>query len=241
MLTWETIDRARAPDGTELLLARRGVKNCEWVVRAAGHVLMSSRAHGSEVTLAEYALERVAAPRAVLVGGLGLGFTLRAALDRLPPDSRVTVVELVPELAEWSRLHVGDLARRPLDDPRCKLKIGDVFDAISASRSAFDLLLLDVDNGPSALAHARNNRLYSESGVGACWTALRPGGVLALWSAGQDARYAGTLDRAGFEVEVKTVAARKGSGARDVLFLATKAATKTATKTPTRSAVKKAR
>jgi spermidine synthase len=226
MQTWETIDRARAPDGTELVLARRGTKNSEWVVRAAGRVLMSSRVHGSEETLAEYALERVKEPRTVLVGGLGLGFTLRAALDRLPADSRVTVAELVPELAEWNRRHVGDLARRPLDDPRCKLRIGDVFDAICASSSAIDLLLLDVDNGPSALAHAKNNRLYSETGVRACWAALRPGGVLALWSAGHDTRYADILGRAGFEVEVKTVATRPGSGARDVLFLATKSATR---------------
>ena len=222
MLTWEIIDQARAPDGTELVLARRGSKNCEWVVRAAGHVLMSSRAHGSEETLARYALERVKAPRAVLIGGLGLGFTLRAALDALPVDSRVIMAELVPELVEWNRRHVGDLAGRPLDDPRCQVRIGDVFDAITASSAATDLILLDVDNGPSALAHSRNSRLYSEAGVRACWAALRPGGVLALWSAGHDARYADILGRAGFHVEVKTVAARPGSGARDILVLATK-------------------
>lgn len=219
MQTWETIDRAMAPDGTELVLVRRGT---EWVVRAAGRVLMSSRAHGSEETLAKYALERVKAPRSVLVGGLGLGYTLRAALDGLPKESTVTVAELVPELAEWNRSHVADLAKRPLDDPRARLRIGDVFDCIKESDAALDLILLDVDNGPSALAHSKNNRLYSEGGVRACEKALRPGGVLALWSAGHDERYARTLGLSGFKVEVKSVSQRKGSGARDVLFLATK-------------------
>lgn len=220
MQPWQTVDRALAPDGTELLLARRGD---EWVVRAGGIALMSSRVHGSEETLVKYALERVASPRHVLLGGLGLGFTLRAALDLLPPDVPVRVVELVPELVRWNETHLADLALRPLDDPRVRLEVADVHDAILAAQGTLDLLVLDVDNGPSALTQAGNGRLYSEAGARKCAGALRAGGVLALWSAAADERYRKNLERAGLTVEMKLVAARAGSGARDVLFLAKKA------------------
>jgi spermidine synthase len=219
MLAWETIDRSLAPDGSELVLARRGT---EWQVRAAGLVLMVSHAHGSEEVMSEYALERVKNPRTVLVGGLGLGFSLRATLDKVGPNAKVMIAELVPELVEWNRRHVGHLAGRPLDDPRTVLRVGDVFDRITEAPAAFDAILLDVDNGPSALAHKKNNRIYSPTGVARCGEALRTGGVLAVWSAGQDERYARTLKTAGFKVEVKTVGNHKGAGVRHVLFLATK-------------------
>jgi spermidine synthase len=224
VLPWETIDRARAPDGAELMLARRGT---EWVVRAAGKVLMVSHAHGSEETMATFALERVKAPRSALVGGLGLGFTLRATLDRMGPQATVMIAELVPELVEWNRTHVGHLAGRPLDDPRTVLRVGDVYDRMAEAPGGFDAILLDVDNGPLALAHARNNRLYTPVGVRVCANALRPGGVLAVWSAGPDERYTSTLGRAGFKVEVKSVGNHKGAGSRHVLFLATKASPQT--------------
>lgn len=217
MKAWETIERASTRDGTELVLARR---DDEWVVRAGGQVLMSSRVHGSEETLVKYALERVHTPRRVLVGGLGLGFTLRAALDGLPRGVPVEVVELVPELVVWNRTHLADLAGRPLEDPRVSLREGDVHDAVRAAVGSLDLLVLDVDNGPSALTQGKNARLYSEAGAKACAAALRVGGVLALWSAGPDERYRRSLGLAGLAVEMKTVAARAGSGARDVLFLA---------------------
>jgi spermidine synthase len=219
MQAWQTIDRAVTGGGTELVLARRGE---EWVVRAAGQVLMSSRVHGSEETLVKYALERVTAPRNVLIGGLGLGFTLRAALDQLPRGVPVEVAELVPELVRWNRTVVADLAGRPLDDPRVVVREEDVHRAILAAKGSLDLLVLDVDNGPSALTQGSNARLYSEAGARACAGSLRTGGVLALWSAGADERYRRNLGLAGFTVEVKTVAARPGSGARDVLFLAKK-------------------
>ena len=201
------------PDQTELVLARRG---SEWVMRAAGRVLMSSRTHGSEETLAIYALERVLEPSAVLVGGLGLGFTLRATLDRVPRTTRVTVAELIPKLAEWNRVHLAHLASAPLDDKRTQLYAGDVYDCLTRGPASYDLVLLDVDNGPSALAHPRNNRLYSEHGVRICWAAL-PGSVIAVWSAGPDERYAKRLEEMGFFVEVKSTAARPGGGARDTL------------------------
>lgn len=224
MQPWETVERARAPDGTELALARRGD---EWVIRAAGHVLMSSRAHGSEEALAALALERCARPRAVLLGGVGLGFTLRALLDRLPPDAKVVVAELVPELAAWNRGPVADLAARPLEDPRVRLQLGDVLARIAEARGAYDAILLDVDNGPSALAHGANHRLYGDAGVRACRAALRQGGVLAVWSAGPDERYLSRLERAGLDARAVTVPARGpatqggGGGVRHVVFLAT--------------------
>jgi spermidine synthase len=219
---WEIVDRARAPDGTELVLARRGE---EWVVRAAGRVLMSSRVHGSEEALAALALARVPRPRTVLLGGLGLGFTLRAALDRVPPDARVVVAELAPALATWNRGPVADLARRPLDDPRVRLQLGDVRARIAEARGAFDAILLDVDNGPSALAHAGNDALYGDKGIRACRDALRAGGVLAVWSAGPDEGYRERLERAGFDVEEAAVPARGAGrgGVRHLVFLAVRA------------------
>jgi spermidine synthase len=221
MKPWETIDRARVPDGTELVLARRGE---EWVVRAGGRVLMSSRQHGSEDALAEVALARVARPRTVLVGGLGLGYTLRAALDRVPAEGRVVVAEISPELAAWNRGPVAHLAGRPLEDPRTRLQIGDVAARIAEARGAFDAILLDVDNSPSSMVLAGNDRLYGPRGVAACRDALRSGGVLAVWSAGPDDAYRERLAHAGMDAEAVTVPARGtgARGARHVLFLARK-------------------
>jgi spermidine synthase len=218
MLPWQIVDRAAVPGGAEWSLARRGE---EWVVRAGGRVLMSSRQHGSEEALAALALAKVARPRTVLVGGLGLGFTLRAALDRLPADARVIVAELVPALAAWNRDHVGHLAGRPLDDPRTRLQHGDVLGRIAEAKGAFDAILLDVDNGPSALADRRNARLYGDEGVGACRDALRAGGALAVWSAGPDERFRARLEKAGLETEVHAVPARGGTsrGVRHVVFV----------------------
>lgn len=221
MQPWEIAGRVRAPDGSELVLARRGE---EWVVRAGGRVLMSSRLHGSEEALAVLALERVSRPRTVLIGGLGLGYTLRATLDRLAPEARVVVAELMPEVAAWNRGPVAHLAGRPLDDSRVRLQIGDVAARIAEARGAFDAILLDVDNGASPIAHPANGRLYGESGVRACREALRQGGVLSVWSAGPDEAYLARLSRAGLEAEARAVPARGGGagGARHVIFLGTK-------------------
>lgn len=233
MRPWETVERAVAPDGTELVLARRGE---EWVVRAAGRVLMSSRVHGSEEALAALALERWRSPPGgaaaiggreparrrnvtALLGGLGLGFTLRALLDGLPPGARVIVAELVPALVGWNRGRLADLAGRPLEDARVRLQLGDVASRIAEAERAFELVLLDVDNGPSPLAHRANDRLYGEAGVAACHRALRPGGILAVWSARPDARYLDRLRRAGFEAEERLVAARGGGGVRHAILL----------------------
>jgi spermidine synthase len=220
VIPWERVARARAPDGVELVLARRGA---EWVIRAGGRVLMSSRAHGSEDALAEVALEAVARPRAVLVGGLGLGFTLRAALDRLPATARVTVCELVPGVVAWNRGAAAHAAGRPLDDPRVRVLEADLADVLARSAASWDAVLVDVDNGPSALAHAANDRLYGEAGVRALRDALRPDGVAAIWSAGPDARFRARLARAGLHVESRPVAARAGEGTRHLVLLARRA------------------
>jgi spermidine synthase len=219
---WETVGKARAPDGAEVVLARRGD---EWVVRAAGRVLMTSRAHGSEEALAALALKALPAgkrPRTVLLGGLGLGYTLRATLDRLPPDARVVVAELLPALADWVRGPVAALAGRPLDDPRVRLQLGDVAGRIAEAKGAFDAILLDVDNGASPLAHRANARLYGRAGLTACREALRAGGALAIWSAGPDEAFLERLEAAGLEARALPVAPRAGSGARHVVFLGVK-------------------
>jgi len=219
--TWETLATARGPDGTALALVRRG---SELVVRANGRVLMSSRSHGSEDALAELALPESNRPRSVLVGGLGLGFTLRSALKRLSADSSVVVAELIPELVEWNRGPASDLAGRPLDDPRAQVRLGDVALEISARRGLFDAILLDVDNGPSALTNSDNDRLYGLAGVSYCHQALKAGGALAVWSAGPDARYLERLRFAGFDAQARTVQARGDSGPRHVIFVARKPA-----------------
>jgi predicted membrane-bound spermidine synthase len=226
MQPWETVDSARVADGTELSLCRRGD---EWVVRAGGRTLMSSRQHGSEDALAGLALARVSRPggaRTVLIGGLGLGYTLRATLDRIGPEARAVVAEISPELVAWNRGPLAHLAGSPLDDPRTRLQIGDVVARIAEANGAFDAILLDVDNSPSSMVLAGNDRLYGGKGVKACARALASGGVLAVWSAGPDDPYVEKLERAGLAARAVTVPARGpgGGGARHVIFLGVKEA-----------------
>ena len=221
MKPWETVEKALAPDGTEMVLARR---DGEWVVRYGGKVLMSSRQHGSEDALAELALPKARHRRAVLVGGLGLGFTARAALDRIPTDAKVVIAELTPALVGWNRRLVGKLAGRPLDDPRCKVHVGDVVDRIAEARAAYDAILLDVDNGPGSMVHEGNHRLYGHRGIAACRIALAEGGVLAVWSAHHDEAYLRRLEKGGFAATARLVPARgPAGGLTHVLFLAVKA------------------
>jgi spermidine synthase len=220
MLKWATVESAWVGNH-EFVLARHGD---DWVVRVDGRMLMSNRVHQSEISLAEHAIERADAPHHVLVGGLGLGYTLRAALDLLPASAHVTVAELVPELVDWNRRLLGHLNDSPLDDPRCEVVVGDAFDLISRKKRTFDVMLLDVDNGPRALSHVKNQRLYGDGGTRACWNALTPGGVLAVWSAGPNAKYAARLARFGFDTEVLRVPARTGGRPAHVIFLGTKPA-----------------
>ena len=222
MLPWEIVEIDRTLDGVDLVLAHRG---SEWEVRVGRDTLMSSRACGSELDLARLAFEVAPHTRVVLLGGLGLGFSLRAVLDLLPVDGRVELAEISDALVRWNREHVGDLARHPLRDPRVRLSVGDVFDRISrAAAGSLDAILLDVDNGPVALVQPANHRLYTVDGTSRCFAALRPGGVFAVWSASRDDTYAERLRRALFTVSVRLVRARPGGGRRHVVFVAVKPA-----------------
>lgn len=186
--------------------------------------LMSTRMSGSEVALGTMACDRIAgraAPR-MLIGGYGMGFTLRAVLGRLGPDARVTVAELVPGIIEWARGPMAALTDGCLDDPRVTLAMGDVGDAIRAGARGYDAIMLDVDNGPDGLTRAANDGLYSAQGLDQARAALRPGGVLAIWSAAPDPVFARRLGRAGFVVDEVRVRARdNGKGATHVIWFAT--------------------
>jgi spermidine synthase len=220
MLPWITVDETRADDGTVLTLARRGD---EWEVCADGFVLMSSRMHGSEDELARLAFAKASHARTVLVGGLGLGFSLRATLNLLCPLGRVLVAEQSAAVVEWNRTHVANLAGRPIEDRRVTVRVGDVRVCIAEARAAYDLMLLDVDNGPGALIHEANAGLYDATGIVACHTALKEGGALAVWATGSDEGYVRRLQRSGFEAAAFPVRPRPHVGGRKhVVFVAVK-------------------
>jgi spermidine synthase len=221
VLPWITVDETRTGDGTVLRLVRRGG---EWEVCHEGLVLMSNRAHLSEDQLARLAFAKVPRARTVLIGGLGLGFSLRAALDLLGPRGKVLVAEQSPSVVEWNRTHVSDLAGRPTEDPRVTVHVGDVRSCIAGASAAYDLILLDVDNGPAALIHAANAGLYDAAGILACHAALKKGGALAVWAAQPDDDYLRRLRRGAFEASAVRVAPRPGAGGRKhVVFVAVKA------------------
>jgi spermidine synthase len=213
----ETLGEAQAPDGTTITLTRH---DREYLILAGGKPLMSSRMHGSEQALATYGCRHVpACEPCVLVGGLGMGFTLRAALDLLPPDAQVVVAELVPAIVEWNRGPLGPLAGHPLKDRRVRVEVRDAFVTLREHAGAFDAILMDVDNGPAAFTAAGNASLYADAGL-AARDALRPGGVLAVWSAWEDRKFQQRLKYGGFEVHVERVRARlKKGGPRHVIFL----------------------
>jgi spermidine synthase len=206
------------PDGGgELRLMRRGT---ELSIMSGATELMNSRLSGSEEALAALACERIAGRPAarVLIGGLGMGFTLRAALAHLGPEAGVVVAELVPAVVRWARGPMAGLFGDCLDDPRVGIHDGDVAEAIEAG--GWDAILLDVDNGPGGLSRPANDGLYSRGGLGAARAALRPGGVLAVWSSVQDHGFTRRLRDAGFAVEEIGARAHRGRGARHVIWLA---------------------
>jgi spermidine synthase len=208
VIQWELLESAAVREtGAELRLYRRGG---EFSIRLEGRELMNSRVHGSEEALGELACERIAdRPGArVLVGGLGMGFTLAATLSKLGPDAEVIVSELVPEVVSWSRGVLGELAKYPLRDPRVTVRVIDVAQLLKQERSSYDAILLDVDNGPEALPQSENSWLYGRAGLAAALAALRADGLLAVWSAGPDAAFSERLRAAGFEVEEVEVRAR---------------------------------
>jgi spermidine synthase len=184
--------------------------------------LMNSRVHGSEKALAQLACARLARKKnaRVLIGGLGMGFTLAAALDELGADAEVVVAELVPEVVEWNRSLVGEPAGHPLADPRSTVYVGDVSDVIRRPSDGFDAILLDVDNGPEAMVRVENDWLYQPAGLRAARSALRPRGVLAVWSAGPSRAFAKRLQQSGFDVEEVIVRPhRAGKGPRHYVWI----------------------
>jgi spermidine synthase len=224
MIPWENLDTARIP-GTEdeLRLKRRGK---EFSIMLGTNELMNSRLSGSEAALATLAakkFEKVARPH-LLIGGLGMGFTLRAALGAVGSKAQVVVAELVPAVVSWARGPMAEIFGDSLDDPRVSIRESDVTEIIRAHRSKFDAILLDVDNGPEGLTRKANDALYNSSGLDAAHTALRADGVLAVWSSGPNPAFAKRLRSARFDVnEVAIRATGKGGGARHVIWIATKA------------------
>lgn len=219
----ELIDTANIPGGQELRLCRRGG---DFMIVLDRNELMSSRMSGSEEALAVMSCERLAARAAphMLIGGYGMGFTLRSALAELGADAQVTVAELVPEIINWARGPMAELAAGCLDDPRVQLVLGDVGAVIRGANASYDAILLDVDNGPDGLTRVGNDALYSARGLAAAKAALKPGGVLAVWSAAPDKAFTRRLAEAGFSVDEVAVRARSnGKGARHVIWFATKA------------------
>ena len=221
MIPWVQLDTAEIPAGGQLKLMRRGA---EFSIMSGANELMNSRLSGSEKALASLTCERIAArpnPH-ILIGGLGMGFTLRAALADLSASARVTVAELVPAVVAWARGPMAHLHDGSLSDPRVTLREGDVADTIRAAPAAYDAILLDVDNGPGGLNRDANNGLYSAKGLAEARHALKPAGVLAVWSAGPDAGFTRRLQSAGYRTEEHQVRATGGRrGARHVIWLAT--------------------
>ena len=222
MIPRQHLATASVPGGSELKLYCRG---SDFMIVLGGNELMNSRMSGSEEALATITCEQLEGRRAphLLIGGYGMGFTLRAALDALGPDAILTVAELVPEIIDWALGPMAQLTGNCLDDARVRLVTADVAELIAAGRSNYDAILLDVDNGPEGLTRLQNDRLYSRYGLQTAKAALRPGGILAIWSAAPDSAFTRRLGEAGFAVETVAVRARQnGKGPRHTIWLATK-------------------
>jgi len=223
MIPWQQIDTARVPGASiDLRLMRRGD---EFSMMLGQNELMNSRLSGSEEALATLACRRIEAVKRphLLIGGLGMGFTLRAALAVLGPEAQITVAELVPAVITWARGPMADIFGDSLEDPRASIRSADVVEVIRSHPSAFDAILLDVDNGPEGLIRKANDALYDIKGLKAIHKSLRPGGVVAVWSSGPNALFSKRLGDAGFDVnEVAVRATAKRSGVRHVIWFATK-------------------
>ncbi|MFC3581927.1 spermidine synthase [Sphingomonas hylomeconis] len=226
MVPRELIDVAEVPGGEPLRLFRRGADHMIVLER---NELMNSRMSGSEEALAVMTCERLRTRAGglrgvrMLIGGYGMGFTLRAALAELGPDARIEVAELVPKIIEWAEGPMAELTAGCLDDPRVRLVMEDVAAPIFDGTETYDAILLDVDNGPDGLVRPSNGRLYSARGLAAAKNALSPGGVLAVWSAASDPKFLKRLGDAGFVVDEVAVKARSnGKGPRHVIWFATK-------------------
>lgn len=224
MIPWTQLGTAQIPNnGGELKFSQRGD---EFSIRLSGirGELMNSRLYNSEKVLAELGCAHVksVAKARVLVGGLGMGYTLAAALKSVSADSQVTVAELIPEVVEWNQGPLGNCAKNPLQDPRSQVHIGDVRELLKIRQPTYDAILLDVDNGPEGLTQKDNSGLYSPQGLENIYKTLRPKGMLAVWSAGPDYLFTVRLKKAGFMADTRIVRARPGKGSRHTIFLGRK-------------------
>jgi spermidine synthase len=219
VIPWTLLDKAAVPGGGELRLMRRGA---EFSIMLGQNELMNSRLGGSEAALATLACERMRAGEApqILIGGLGMGFTLRAALAAVGAEARIVVAELVPAVVAWARGPMAEVFGQSLADRRVSIRELDVGLLIRSGASTYDAILLDVDNGPEGLSRTANDALYAAQGLSAARTALRAGGVLAVWSSGPDAKFSQRLRRAGFAVEeIRSRAGGSRGGSRHVIWI----------------------
>ncbi|UYY57520.1 spermidine synthase [Sphingomonas sp. S2-65] len=221
MVPRELLDTAEVPGGEPLRLFRRG---SDFMIVLERNELMNSRMSGSEEALAEMTIARLGRKDPhLLIGGYGMGFTLRKALTLLGPNAVVSVAELVPKIIDWARGPMAELTAGGLDDPRTHVELIDVARAIGRAQGVYDAILLDVDNGPDGLTRPGNDGLYSMTGLKIAKAALKPGGVLAVWSAAPDARFAKRMRDAGFDVDEVAVKARQnGKGPRHVIWFGTR-------------------
>lgn len=226
MIPWVQLGTAQIPNnGGELKFSQRGD---EFSIRLSGirGELMNSRVYNSEKELSTLGCAHIKSSNNahVLVGGLGMGYTLAAALGAVNETAQVTVAELIPEVVEWNRGELGNCAKNPLQDPRTRVHLGDVRGLLNTKKPTFDAILLDVDNGPEGLTHSDNNWIYSLAGLQEIYKVLRPKGMLAIWSAGPDHLFTVRLKKAGYEVSTRIARARKGKGSKHTIFLARKRA-----------------
>lgn len=224
MIPWTQLGSAQIPNnGGELKFSQRGD---EFSIRLSGirGELMNSRLYNSEKELSKMGCAYLASTENahVLVGGLGMGYTLSAALNEVTNSSQVTVAELIPEVVEWNQGPLGHCASNPLQDPRTNVHIGDVRELLNIKKPTFDAILLDVDNGPEGLTQKDNSSIYSPQGLEDIHKTLRPKGMLAIWSAGPDHKFTARLKSTGFKAEARVVRARPGKGSRHTIFLARK-------------------
>jgi spermidine synthase len=224
MIPWTHLDTVQIPnDGGELKLSQRGD---EFSIKISGKrgELMNSRVFNSEKVLSQLGCAHIKPHHDahILVGGLGMGYTLAAALKAVNADSVVTVAELIPEVVKWNEGPLGHCAGKPLQDPRTKVHIGDVKELLTSRQPRFDAILLDVDNGPKGLTHSNNDWIYSEDGLKDIYDTLNPNGMLAIWSAGPDYLFSVRLKKIGFRVDTRDVQAGPGKGSKHTIFLAKK-------------------
>ncbi len=220
MIPWELIDTTVIPGEAEAMrLFRRGQ---EFSIRIGHHELMNNREHGSEDALADLVCARLHGDVRVLVGGLGMGYTLMAVLKNVTAKSEVVIAELVPAVVRWHRGPLAHVSNGALDDRRVTIREADVAHVIAEARQSFDAILLDVDNGPAGLTSKTNDRLYGMNGLRAAYAALRPKGILAVWAADPDPRFTKRLQNVGFTAEEIRVRGHGTKGQRYLIWLATR-------------------